>query len=69
MILELSEQQRQAVERGDPVRLAAEGLGDVIVFRAQAFDERDASEQEQKNLAMRARQAAKRWGRENPFDL
>ena len=67
MILELTEQQRQAVVRGDPVRINAAGIGDVIVFRPGEIAAQDGESDELAQMAALARRAAKRWGEENPF--
>jgi hypothetical protein len=40
MTLLLTEKQRQAVRRGEPVRVRAQGLGELVVLRANIYDEK-----------------------------
>jgi hypothetical protein len=39
MTLRLTEEQLRAVQRGEPVRLKASGLGELILLRASVYDE------------------------------
>ena len=67
MSLELSDAQRQAVQRGEPVRLTADDLGDVVVLQAQAYEELVRADADKVAWAKVARKAADRWAEENPF--
>jgi hypothetical protein len=70
-MIELTEEQCQAVRNGEPVRLAAADIGeDVVVLRADSFDkirEKLDDEQDQAAWAKLARNAANQWAPKNPY--
>jgi hypothetical protein len=68
MTLNLTDRERQALQRGEAVRLTAPGLGDVIVQQAEAFEDALAQARDKAALAQSARKAAERWAQENQFD-
>jgi hypothetical protein len=68
MTLELTEEQRQAVQRGEAVRLSGTDLGKVVVLSASAFEGALLEEREKAEWAQLGRNAAERWGRENPYE-
>lgn len=69
MTIELTEVQRQAISKGEPVRLNAPEVGaDVVVMRADEFEElREVLEEEREKQAIAAvgLSAAQRWAQEN----
>jgi ASC-1-like (ASCH) protein len=71
-MIELTEQQRQAVKQGEAIRLLAPELGeDVVLLRAEAYDtirELLEEEREKAGWAKLARKAAVRWAEENPLE-
>lgn len=69
MSLELTEVQREAVRRGEAVRLSDRDLGEVVVQDAAAYEEVLRDEREKAGWAQLGRKSADCWGRENPFDL
>jgi hypothetical protein len=66
MTVELTEEQRQAIQRGEAVRLSVMDLGEVVVLPASAFVAL-LNEQDKAAWAKLARKAATRWAQENPF--
>jgi hypothetical protein len=71
MTIELTEEQRQAVRNGQPVRLTIPDLGgDLVLLPAEHYESIRAlveDEQEKVAWARLARKAADRWAEENPF--
>jgi hypothetical protein len=71
-MIELTEQQRQAVKQGETVRLSVPELGEeVVVLRAHVYDETiqrllDDEREQKAVLAFAMKQAAK-VARENPY--
>jgi hypothetical protein len=43
MTLQLTEEQKRAVRRGEPVRITARGLGKVVLLSAKTYDEEHQS--------------------------
>ncbi len=72
-MIELTKEQRQAVLKGEPVRLCPPEIGaDIILLRADAFEQiglacEDA--REKAAWAALARKAAQQWAEENPYQL
>lgn len=71
MSIDLSEQQRQAVRNGEPVRLAVADIGeDIVLLRASQFDALreilDEERERQAILSYSMKQAAA-VARENPY--
>jgi hypothetical protein len=71
MSIELTEEQRQAVRKGEPVRVPAPEIGeDVVLLRAAVYEEiREllADEREQQVFRAFARKQAARLAKENPY--
>jgi hypothetical protein len=70
-MIDLTEAQRQAVKKGEAVRLIDPESGEELVLLAaaayEALRERREDEQEKAAWAKLARKAADRWAQENPF--
>jgi len=71
MTIELTDQQRQAVSRGEAVCVAAPEVGgNVVLLRAEDFESiRELLEDERQQKAFRAAglRSASRWMKENPY--
>lgn len=70
-IIELTQDQRQAILNGEPVRVASGKLGgEIVLVQAGLFDtlqELLEDRREKQAWAELARKAATRWAQENPF--
>jgi NTP pyrophosphatase (non-canonical NTP hydrolase) len=67
MVIEISDEQKSALERGEAVRVRTGDMGDVVVISARmASGDLDADEQ--RAWAEVAKKALNHWGRANPFD-
>lgn len=71
MSIELTEEQRQAVIKGEVVRLALPEIGqDVILLRADAYEDiREVLEDERQQKAFRQTglRCARKWLKDNPY--
>jgi PHD/YefM family antitoxin component YafN of YafNO toxin-antitoxin module len=71
MQIELTEEQKQAVKNGKPVRVTVAELdSDLVLLRAQEYEDiREFLEDEREKAAWAklARKAANRWATENPY--
>ncbi|MGH3442148.1 MAG: hypothetical protein ACRDUY_08925 [Nitriliruptorales bacterium] len=71
MSIDLTEEQRQDVLKGEPVRVSVPDLGrDVVLLSADLFEEiREILQDEREQAAFRAfaRKQAARLARENPY--
>lgn len=71
MNIELTEDQQQAIRKGEAIRLTLPEVDcDLVLLRAEAYDhlrESLAEEQEKAAWAKLARKAASRWAEENPY--
>ena len=67
MTIHLTEDQRQAVQRGEPVRVEALGLGEIVVLQAELYDEEHHADAELAAWAKLSRKAASKWAKENPY--
>lgn len=71
MSIELTEEQRQAVIKGEVVRLALPEIGqDVILLRADAYEDIRAvleDEKEQKAFRQAGLRCARKWLKDNPY--
>lgn len=68
MTVELSEEQRQAVRRGEAVRIVLDELGELVVVPAKEYDAMVEEERNKAAWARLARNAACSWGKENAFE-
>ena len=68
MTLQLSDEQRQAVKRGEVICLANQDIGEVVVLQSAVLDESVREDRESSAWAKAARRSLESWGRENPFD-
>jgi hypothetical protein len=70
-MIELTEEQRQAILKGEPVRLSAPELGgDVVLLRGEQYESiRELLEDERQQQAFRQAglRSALRWLKENPY--
>jgi hypothetical protein len=71
MTIELTEEQRQAVMKGEAVRLSAPEVGgDVVLLRAEHYDslqELLEDERQQKAFREAGLRSAMRWMKDNPY--
>lgn len=70
MVFELTEQQRQDLSHGEPVRIALETGEEIVLLRGELFDEiRDLLQDEREQAAFRkfAREQAAKLAKENPY--
>lgn len=65
MTIHLTEDQRQAVQRGEPVRVEALGLGEVVVLPAELYEEERQGDADLAAWAKLSRKAASKWAKEN----
>jgi PHD/YefM family antitoxin component YafN of YafNO toxin-antitoxin module len=71
MTIELTDEQRQAVRNGEPVRLAAPELGgDIVLLSAKQFErlqELLEDERQQRAFRQAGLRSAVRWLKDNPY--
>lgn len=71
MKIELTEQQRESVQKGEAVRLPAPEIGqDVVLLRADtyaALRELQEEEREQKAFRKAGLRCATKWMKDNPY--
>ena len=71
MNIELTEEQNQAVRKGEVVRVTVPGFdSDLVLLRAEQYEhmhELLEDEREKAAWAKLAREAADRWAEENPY--
>ena len=66
MVIQISDEQRSALQRGEAVRVTADDVGDVVVIRAVKVAA-DGAADDARAWAQTARQARDSWGEVNPF--
>jgi hypothetical protein len=71
MSIDLSEEQRQAVMKGEPVRLTVPEVGgDVVLLRADHYEsirELVEDQRQQKAFRQAGLRSALRWMKDNPY--
>jgi hypothetical protein len=66
MTFNLTDDQCKAVQRGEPVHVCADAIGEVMIVPISAY-EAMVDEREKAAWAKLNRVARERWGRENPY--
>ena len=66
--LQLTDEQLEAVRRGEAIRVAGGDAGEIVVLSAEAYKQSLQDEREKAELAQLTRKAVDKWGRDNPFD-
>ena len=67
MTIYLTDDQQQAIERGEPVQVEALGLGEIVVVSAELYNEARQADAELAAWAEVSREAANKWAKENPY--
>jgi hypothetical protein len=67
MTIQLTDDQRQAIERGEPVRVQADGIGEVVVLTATSYAEELETNADLAAWAKLSIRAASKWTEENPY--